>query len=72
MPELTPEQKAQLDKNIRAMISQGASESDVMSYANDFRLKYDPELKKKKNLQPLLYQLLEKLVAGLVLPFPNR
>jgi len=54
MPELTPEQKAQLDKNIRAMISQGASESDVMSYANDFRLKYDPELKKKEPSTPSL------------------
>ena len=41
MPELTPEQRAQLDKNIRAMIAQGASEQDVMSYSNDYRKKYD-------------------------------
>lgn len=53
MPELTPEQKAQLDRNIRSMLSQGASEQDVMSYASDFRSKYDvatiaaPEKKKE-------------------------
>lgn len=47
MPELTPEQKAQLDKNIRSMLSQGASQDDVTNYANDFKLKYDTELKKK-------------------------
>lgn len=47
MPELTPEQKAQLDKNIRNMLSQGASETDVMTYSNDFRTKYDTALKKK-------------------------
>ena len=48
MPELTPEQKAQLDKNIRSMLSQGASQDDVTNYANDFKLKYDTELKKKR------------------------
>ena len=45
MPELTPQQKAQLDKNIKAMLSQGASEQDVISYATDFRARFD--VKKK-------------------------
>lgn len=49
MPELTPEQKAQLDKNIRNMLSQGANESDVLSYSKDYRLKYDVDLKKKES-----------------------
>ena len=48
MPELTPQQKAQLDKNIRGMLEQGASQEDVVSYANDFKLKYDSALKKKE------------------------
>lgn len=30
MPELTPEQRAQLDKNIRSMLDNGASEQDVI------------------------------------------
>lgn len=46
MPDLTPQQKAQLDANIRAMLGKGASQDDVISYANDFRDKYDV----KKNI----------------------
>jgi hypothetical protein len=49
MPELTPEQKAQLDKNIRAMLEQGASEDDIKAYASDFRLRFDV---KKKEVAP--------------------
>ena len=48
MPELTPQQKAQLDKNIKAMLSQGASEQDVISYATDFRARFD--VKKKVSI----------------------
>jgi len=52
MPELTPQQKAQLDSNIRAMLSKGASQDDVIAYSKDFRNKYDvaivePSVKKK-------------------------
>jgi broad specificity phosphatase PhoE len=41
MPELTPQQKKQLDSNIRSMLSQGATEDDVRRYASDFKSKYD-------------------------------
>lgn len=50
MPELTPEQKAQLDRNIRNLIEQGADEEDVMAYARDFKAKYDVAPVEKKNL----------------------
>jgi len=47
MPELTPQQKTQLDSNIRSMLSKGASQDDVIKYSQDFRSKYDVPVKKK-------------------------
>lgn len=41
MPNLTPQQAQQLDSNIKAMLANGASQDDVMSYANDFNAKYN-------------------------------
>jgi len=41
MPVLTPEQKTQLDSNIKSMLSNGASQDDVLAYAKDFKLKFD-------------------------------
>ncbi len=49
MPELTPEQKAQLDRNIRNMLEGGASEADVIAYTKDFKAKYDVASVEKKN-----------------------
>jgi len=48
MSDLTPQQRAQLDSNIKAMLSKGASQDDVIKYSNDFKLKYDPSVKKKE------------------------
>lgn len=48
MPELTPQQKTQLDSNIRAMLGKGASQEDVIKYSNDFRGKYDVPVKKNE------------------------
>ena len=41
MPDLTPEQRTQLDNNIKSMLSGGASQDDVMLYAKDFKAKYE-------------------------------
>src|SRR5205814_7614178 len=49
MPQdLTPEQRTQLDNNIKSMLANGASQEDVMSYATDFNAKYN--LQKKNSL----------------------
>lgn len=48
MPELTPEQLAQLDTNIKNMLANGASQDDVVAYATDFKAKYSSEDSKKK------------------------
>ena len=37
MPDLTKEQLAQMDSNIKKMLEQGASNDDVISYSNDFK-----------------------------------
>jgi len=47
MPELTPQQKTQLDSNIRAMLEKGASQDDVIKYSQDFRSRFDVPVKKK-------------------------
>lgn len=49
MPELNEEQRKQLDNNIKAMLENGASEEDVMSYSRDFNEKYG---KKKVETTP--------------------
>lgn len=45
---LTEEQKKQLDTNIRSMLENGASQTDVESYAKDFKAKYEPVEKKSE------------------------
>jgi len=50
MPELTPQQKTQLDSNIRSMLEKGASQDDVIKYSQDFRSKYDVPVKKKEEV----------------------
>jgi hypothetical protein len=79
VPEITPKQKAELDKNIRLMLSQGASNEDVVKYSNDYR----DFLKKKESSdigsqvggivgtsgRPLVYANEgEKPILGLTLP----
>ena len=38
---MTPERKAQLDKNLQMMADAGASEDEIRQYAVDFKKKYD-------------------------------
>jgi hypothetical protein len=38
---LDPQKSLQLDSNIRNMLANGASQQDVLNYANDFKKKYD-------------------------------
>lgn len=79
MPDITPNQKAELDKNIRLMISNGASNEDVVRYSNDYR----EFLKKKESSsiesqdggivgisgRPLVYANVgEKPIIGLTTP----
>ena len=45
---LTEEQKKQIDTNIRSMLENGASQTDVESYAKDFKAKYEPVEKKSE------------------------
>ena len=73
MPDLTPQQKVQLDSNIRGMLSKGASQEDIVSYSKDFRNKYDvaivePEVKKKIHFSPT--HILATILLGWRLPLP--
>lgn len=45
MLQLDPNKKKQLDSNIKSMLDNGASQEDVMKYANDFKEKFS--IKKK-------------------------
>ena len=49
MPELTPQQRQQLDSNIKAMLNNGATQDDVIKYASDFNAKYGQQVKKKRS-----------------------
>lgn len=51
MPQLDPDKKQQLDSNIKLMLKNGASEQDIINYANDFNSKY--ALKKKESSRPI-------------------
>lgn len=44
---LDDKRRTQLDANIKSMLANGASNDDVIAYANDFRSQYTL---KKKNL----------------------
>lgn len=78
MPELTPQQKAQLDSNIRAMISKGASQEDVMAYSKDYRTKYDipivePTLKKEPSQDIAdIFSTTQKLASDLSSPTQSK
>ena len=48
MPELTPQQRQQLDSNIKAMLNNGATQDDVIKYASDFNAKFGQSVKKKE------------------------
>lgn len=43
MPGLTSEQRTQLDSNIKAMLAHGAGQEDIMSYATDFKKKFESQ-----------------------------
>lgn len=52
MAELEEKYKIQLDTNIKSMLANGASQQDVMNYANDYRAKYINNIP-KTNQHPL-------------------
>ena len=45
MPQLTEEQKVKLDSNIKNMLANGATNEQVVAYANDFKNKFSTVLK---------------------------
>ena len=61
MPELTPQQRQQLDSNIKAMLNNGATQDDVIKYASDFNAKYGQQVKKKEVTSE---EISKRLVGG--------
>ena len=53
-PTLPKDKLEQLDKNIKDLLSKGASQQDVVNYTNDFKKKFStptPTTEKKKPVQ---------------------